>query len=86
MGLDRGAPRDGKSGLSESPAVSPKKVRREVAIIKNRPLFPTPILPLPILPLKRNRCRLLRHNRQRKIIPIAAFVIGLEGVVADGNS
>ena len=25
----------------------------------------------------------LRHHRQRQIIPIAAFVVGLEGVVAD---
>ena len=28
----------------------------------------------------------LRHDRQRKIILIAAFVVGLEGVAADSHS
>ena len=38
-GLDRGAPQDGKPGLFEPPAVSPKEIWQEVAIIKNRPLI-----------------------------------------------
>jgi REP element-mobilizing transposase RayT len=41
-GLDRGAPGDGKPGLSEPPAVSPEEVWREVAIIKNQPLLAHP--------------------------------------------
>ena len=29
--------------------------------------------------------RKLLHHRQRQIVPVAAFVVGLEGVIGDGN-